>query len=128
MLLKALTLASSSLLLLIFGGCASQPIPLNYAPSSVLTLEGKVAVVTGGTSGMGLGTVERFLADGASVVVADLNTGRGDELIEACGQRGEQDRVRFTRTDVSVGPKNCCSMVGRSAAGMFPVRLLEYSI
>jgi NAD(P)-dependent dehydrogenase (short-subunit alcohol dehydrogenase family) len=65
-------------------------------------LEGKVAVVTGGTSGMGLGTVERFLADGASVVVADLNTGRGDELIEACGQRGEQDRVRFTRTDVSV--------------------------
>lgn len=30
---------------LLLGGCASQPLPLNYAPSSVLSLEGKVNVV-----------------------------------------------------------------------------------
>ena len=40
-------------------------------------LEGKVAVVTGGASGMGLGTVRRFLAEGAAVVVADLNAATG---------------------------------------------------
>jgi NAD(P)-dependent dehydrogenase (short-subunit alcohol dehydrogenase family) len=51
---------------------------------------------------MGLGTVERFLDEGASVVVADLNVAKGDELVAACTQRGQGDRVRFSRTDVSV--------------------------
>ncbi len=60
-------------------------------------LEGKVAIVTGGASGMGLGTVQRFVAEGARVVVADLNTAKGDELVAELG-----DRVRFARTDVSV--------------------------
>ena len=32
-------------------------------------LEGKVAIVTGGSSGIGLGTVARFLSEGARVVV-----------------------------------------------------------
>jgi NAD(P)-dependent dehydrogenase (short-subunit alcohol dehydrogenase family) len=35
-------------------------------------LEGKVAVITGGASGMGLATVERFVAEGAAVVFCDL--------------------------------------------------------
>ena len=60
-------------------------------------LEGKVAIVTGGASGMGLGTVRRFVAEGAKVVVADLNSAKGDEVVTELG-----DRVRFARTDVSV--------------------------
>jgi NAD(P)-dependent dehydrogenase (short-subunit alcohol dehydrogenase family) len=39
---------------------------------SLFSLEGQVAVVTGGNSGIGLKTVERFLQAGARVVVADL--------------------------------------------------------
>ncbi|HVX18808.1 MAG TPA: SDR family NAD(P)-dependent oxidoreductase [Acidimicrobiales bacterium] len=35
-------------------------------------LEGKVAIVTGGASGLGLATVERFVAEGARVVLTDL--------------------------------------------------------
>ena len=35
-------------------------------------LDGKVAVVTGGASGIGEGTVRRLVADGASVVIADI--------------------------------------------------------
>lgn len=35
-------------------------------------LEGKVAVVTGGSSGIGLATAQRFAAEGATVVVADV--------------------------------------------------------
>jgi len=49
-------------------------------------LEGKVAIVTGGASGMGLATVERFVAEGASVVIADLPAGGFDELVDRIGE------------------------------------------
>jgi NAD(P)-dependent dehydrogenase (short-subunit alcohol dehydrogenase family) len=65
-------------------------------------LTGRVAVITGGASGMGRATVERFLDEGASVVVGDLNAERGAELMAACEASGRADRVRFTRVDVSV--------------------------
>jgi NAD(P)-dependent dehydrogenase (short-subunit alcohol dehydrogenase family) len=64
-------------------------------------LEGKVAVITGGASGMGRATALRFLEEGARVVVADMNEGTGKEtlaLAEACGAA---DRIRFARADVS---------------------------
>ncbi len=37
-------------------------------------LDGKVAVVTGGCSGIGLATVERFVEEGARVLLADIRT------------------------------------------------------
>src|SRR5690242_4694613 len=40
-------------------------------------LDGKVAIVTGGASGIGAATVRRFVAEGASVVVADVNDALG---------------------------------------------------
>ncbi len=43
-------------------------------------LAGKVALITGGCSGIGLGTVERFLAEGACVVAADLQDEKGGML------------------------------------------------
>lgn len=48
-------------------------------------LEGKVAVITGGASGMGLATVERFVAEGASVVLTDLPAGDFDALVDRLG-------------------------------------------
>jgi NAD(P)-dependent dehydrogenase (short-subunit alcohol dehydrogenase family) len=57
------------------------------APSaeSRLRLDGKVAVVTGGCSGIGLATVRRFLEEGAKVVVGDLDDARGAELADELG-------------------------------------------
>lgn len=65
-------------------------------------LEGRVAVITGGASGMGRATVERFLAEGASVVVGDLNSANGERLVDELSRAGHGDRLRFTRADVSV--------------------------
>jgi NAD(P)-dependent dehydrogenase (short-subunit alcohol dehydrogenase family) len=53
-------------------------------------LAGKVAIVTGGASGMGRATVMRFLAEGAKVLVADLNEANGAETLG--GRQGSGTR------------------------------------
>lgn len=62
-------------------------------------LDDKVAVVTGGASGIGAATVKRFCAEGAAVVVADLNEAGAGAVVGACAAAGGM--VRFQRTDVS---------------------------
>jgi NAD(P)-dependent dehydrogenase (short-subunit alcohol dehydrogenase family) len=59
-------------------------------------LERKVAVITGGASGIGLGTVELFIAEGARVVVADLQADKGKAL-----EARFPGRLVFQNTDVS---------------------------
>ncbi len=41
-----------------------------------MDLDGRTAVVTGAASGIGLALTERFLAEGMSVVMADIETDR----------------------------------------------------
>lgn len=64
-------------------------------------LLGKVAIVTGGASGMGRATVMRFLADGAKVVVADLNEANGAETLAVAKAQGHGDSIAFVRCDVA---------------------------
>jgi NAD(P)-dependent dehydrogenase (short-subunit alcohol dehydrogenase family) len=66
-----------------------------------MRLEGRVAVVTGGASGMGRATVQRFLAEGAAVLVADYNADSGEATVAAARDAGFGERVRFVRTDVA---------------------------
>jgi NAD(P)-dependent dehydrogenase (short-subunit alcohol dehydrogenase family) len=64
-------------------------------------LEGKVAIVTGGGSGIGLATVIRLGAEGASVVIADRTMSEGDEAAQRAKAAGAADA--FTqRCDVSL--------------------------
>jgi NAD(P)-dependent dehydrogenase (short-subunit alcohol dehydrogenase family) len=48
-------------------------------------LDGMVAVVTGGCSGIGLATVLRFAEEGAQVVIGDVDDARGKEVVEGVG-------------------------------------------
>ena len=64
-------------------------------------LDGKVAVITGGASGMGKATVFRFLAEGASVIIGDLNEDTGKATLSEIEERGAADRAIFITTDVA---------------------------
>jgi len=59
-------------------------------------LSGKVAIITGGASGLGRASVERFVEEGARVVIADVDSEGGEQLVAQLG-----NPVRFKRTDVS---------------------------
>ena len=64
-----------------------------------MKLEGRVAVVTGGAQGIGAACARAMAAEGARVVVADVNEEAGAALARALADAGGQ--ARFCRADVS---------------------------
>src|SRR5262249_7893417 len=58
-------------------------------------LSGKIAIITGAARGIGLACAKRFIAEGAKVVLADINEPQGAAEAESLG-----DVARFVRCDV----------------------------
>lgn len=64
-----------------------------------MRLQGKVAIVTGGSSGIGRASAELFAREGARVVVADYDAARGRQVADAIQQAG--GTAIFVPVDVS---------------------------
>jgi NAD(P)-dependent dehydrogenase (short-subunit alcohol dehydrogenase family) len=61
-------------------------------------IEGRVAVVTGGCSGIGLATVRRFAAEGAKLVIGDIDDEGGARLVD---ELGGMDHATYAHVDVT---------------------------
>ncbi|WP_206341376.1 SDR family NAD(P)-dependent oxidoreductase, partial [Streptomyces ureilyticus] len=62
--------------------------------------QGKVAIVTGGGSGIGAACARRLAAEGAAVVIADIDDAAGERVAAEIRARGQ--RARHVRSDVAV--------------------------
>jgi NAD(P)-dependent dehydrogenase (short-subunit alcohol dehydrogenase family) len=67
-------------------------------------LDGKVAVVTGGGSGIGRASALTFLREGATVVIGDLNEASLGETAALARGEGVENRLATLRADVSAEP------------------------
>ena len=77
-------------------------------------LEGRVAVVTGGASGIGEATVRLFASEGARVVIADLQADRGRALAEEIGAAAMFADTDVTReADVAAAVEHAISEFGQ---------------
>jgi rhamnulose-1-phosphate aldolase/alcohol dehydrogenase len=65
------------------------------------SLAGRIALVTGGAGGIGSATAERFLREGACVVLADIDKGALAETAANLGSRHSADVVRTVEMDVT---------------------------
>lgn len=99
-------------------------------------LEGKAAVVTGGSSGFGEGIAKRYAQEGAKVVVADINQDGGQRVVDEIKSAGGE--ARFVSADVAEADANmamikACQdqfgsmdiLVANAAIGMQPTPLAE---
>lgn len=76
-------------------------------------LDGKVAVVTGGASGIGRACALRFAEEGADIVVGDLDDVRGADTVAAAKALGR--RAIFQRTDTS-RERDCEALADRAVS------------
>jgi NAD(P)-dependent dehydrogenase (short-subunit alcohol dehydrogenase family) len=77
-----------------------------------MTIENKVAIVTGAARGIGFATARRFVSDGARVVIADIDEDAGSAAVEKLGELGA---VRFIRCDVG-DADDVANLVGSTVA------------
>ena len=87
---------------------AKYPLPVRQSPAFDTSAEldetwirNKTVVVTGGASGFGEGFFRRWAADGATVVIGDINIRRGDQLVREVRKGTGNPNLHFFHCDVT---------------------------
>ncbi|KAL8784540.1 MAG: hypothetical protein Q9213_003888 [Squamulea squamosa] len=78
----------------------SPPFDANHVPDDSW-MKDKVVVITGGASGFGAGFLRRWAAAGAVVIAADINVGKGDQLVREMKQITGNPNLHFIQCDVT---------------------------
>ncbi|HVM39513.1 MAG TPA: 3-hydroxyacyl-CoA dehydrogenase [Acidimicrobiia bacterium] len=81
-----------------------------------MEIQGAVALVTGGASGLGEATVRRLVAAGGKAVIVDMNPEKGEALVKELG-----DATRFVHVDVT-NPEQVDGAI-EEASSMGPLRI-----
>ena len=84
-------------------------------------LKDKIAIITGAGQGIGEATARAFVAEGATVVIAELNETTGKALADELTACGHQ--ALFIKTNVA-DPKDCASMVKEAEAAFGRIDIL----
>ncbi|MFI5046629.1 MAG: SDR family NAD(P)-dependent oxidoreductase [Acidimicrobiia bacterium] len=97
-----------------------------------IRLDGKVAVVTGGGSGIGAGIARNLAAFGAAVVIWERNEATGDAVAESCGGQSITTDVRESdQVDAALAGTlerhGHVDILVNNAGGVFPSSLLDTS-
>ncbi|GAA5809467.1 hypothetical protein MFLAVUS_002875 [Mucor flavus] len=74
---------------------------MTFSDSGVKYFEGKVAVVTGGSRGIGKAVIDELIEKGARVVIGDILESLGNEVANAYNEKAGTKVAAFIRTDVS---------------------------
>ncbi|KAF2449817.1 NAD(P)-binding protein [Karstenula rhodostoma CBS 690.94] len=80
--------------------------PLDFSiPYDDTWVKDRIIIVTGGASGFGAGFVRRWATNGATVIIGDVNVGKGDALARAIRKEtGRESAAHFVHCDVTDWP------------------------
>ena len=90
------TSSASSIAMCLPTNASVDSFPSVASPVMTGRIEGRTAVVTGAGDGIGRAIARRFVAEGANVLVAEIDPGKGAAVAEELG-----GRARFVQTDVA---------------------------